>query len=174
MTCGMNNLEINWILCDVILCGWLGSTHQLTNKSSLPSSSMAVRHQPCLLTLRKMIQASETKCLRRLLLLGAQDQRLGAERDQLLCGPIRTSSGSCQKMETGMRHGSLSKSIFNSGRCRHRQRKCWMDNVREWTSPSCQNVSQWPPAETTVKRSLLNRPSCPPRRANWLNWAEPN
>ena len=36
MICEMNNLEIDWSLCsalnDVILCGWLGSKHQLTNK----------------------------------------------------------------------------------------------------------------------------------------------
>ena len=35
MTCKMNNLEIGWSLCsahDVILCGWLGSKHQLTSQ----------------------------------------------------------------------------------------------------------------------------------------------
>ena len=33
-------------------------------------------------------------------LLGAQDQRLGAEQDQLLCGATGTSSGNCQETET--------------------------------------------------------------------------
>ena len=32
MTCEMNNLEIKFVFSpDVILCGWLGSKHQLTN-----------------------------------------------------------------------------------------------------------------------------------------------
>ena len=34
------------------------------------------------------------------LLLGAQDQRLGAEQDQLHCGSTGTSSGNCQETET--------------------------------------------------------------------------
>ena len=33
-------------------------------------------------------------------LLEAQDQRLGAEQDQLPCGPAGTSSGNCQETET--------------------------------------------------------------------------
>ena len=36
------------------------------------------------------------------LLLGAQDQRLGAEQDQLPCGSTGTSSGKCQEAETRM------------------------------------------------------------------------
>ena len=51
------------------------------------------------------IQAFETKCLRKLLrnlLLGTQDQRLGAEQDQLPCGPTGTSSGTCEETETRM------------------------------------------------------------------------
>ena len=36
------------------------------------------------------------------LLLGAQDQQLGAKQDQLLCGPTGTSSGSCQETEISM------------------------------------------------------------------------
>ena len=34
------------------------------------------------------------------LLLGAQDQRLGAKQDQLPCGSTGTSSGNCQETET--------------------------------------------------------------------------
>ena len=36
------------------------------------------------------------------LLLGAQDQRLGAEQDQLPCGSTETSSGNHQETETCM------------------------------------------------------------------------
>ena len=35
-------------------------------------------------------------------LLGAQDQQLGVEQDQLPCGPTETSSGTCQETETCM------------------------------------------------------------------------
>ena len=36
------------------------------------------------------------------LLLGAQEQRLGAQQDQLPRGPTGTSPGNCQKTETRM------------------------------------------------------------------------
>ena len=68
-------------------------------------SPPAVKHGPCLLPLRKSIQAFETKHLRKLfsyLLLGAHDQRLGAEQDQLPCRSTGTSPGNCQEMETCM------------------------------------------------------------------------
>ena len=63
------------------------------------------------------------------------------------------------------RHDSLSKTILQDtlegGRRRGRQRKCWMDNIKAWTA-----CWQGPLAEKTGRRSLLNRPSCPPRRPN--------
>ena len=53
---------------------------------------------------KKRIQAFETKCMRKSfhinLLLGAEDQRLGAEQDQLPCWSTWTSSGNCQETET--------------------------------------------------------------------------
>ena len=77
------------------------------------------------------------------LLLGAQDQRLGAERDRLPCGPTGTSSGNFKKTKTRMvpiyqAYGhDLSKTILlgslEGGRLRGRQRKCWI-NVKEWTA----------------------------------------
>ena len=65
---------------------------------------MAVKHGPCLATLKKdpdfRNQMPEETSPQ--LILGAQDQRLGAEQDQLLCGSTGTSSGNCQEMETCM------------------------------------------------------------------------
>ena len=52
--------------------------------------------------LKKRMLAFNTKCMRKLLLLGAQDQRLGAGQDQLPCGSTGTSSSSCQETETYM------------------------------------------------------------------------
>ena len=61
------------------------------------------------------------------------------------------------------RHDRLSKTIlqgtFAVGRRRGRQRNCWMDNIKKWTSLPMQDCSQGPPAEMTQKGSLLNRPS---------------
>ena len=65
---------------------------------------MPVKHGPCLLTLRKdsgfRNQVHEKTAP--LLLLGAQDQRLGAEHDQLPCRSTGTSFGICQETETYM------------------------------------------------------------------------
>ena len=81
-----------------------------SNCSSLlspPSSSMAVKHGPCLLTLEKRSRRSkevpvETSTY---LLLGAQDQRLGAEQDQFPYWLTGTFSGNCQETETCMVRG---------------------------------------------------------------------
>ena len=79
-----------------------------------------------------------------LLLLGTQDQRLGAEQDQLPCGSTGTSSGKCQETETCMNQACHTprqpllnyppKGIFKDWRRCGRQRKYWMDNIKEWTS----------------------------------------
>ena len=77
------------------------------------------------------------------LLLGAQDQQLGAEQDQLPYGSTGTSSCNCQEMETCMVQAShMSQQPLQnhpSGhlgewRCRGWQRKCCMDNIKESTS----------------------------------------
>ena len=44
------------------------------------------------------------------LLLGAQDQQLGMEQDQVCCGPTGISSGDCQDMITRM---VLGGAMFN-------------------------------------------------------------
>ena len=58
------------------------------------------------------------------------------------------------------RHDSLSKTILQGtlegGRRRGRQRKCWMDNIKDWIS-----LPMPEPQEKTGRGSLLNRPSCP-------------
>ena len=66
---------------------------------------MAVKHGPCLLTLNKKDpgcwnQVSEETFPH--LLLGAQDQRLGAEQGPLPYGSTGTSSGKCHEKETCM------------------------------------------------------------------------
>ena len=101
---------------------------------------MAVKHGPCLPTLKKRAQAFETKCISYLehktnnwvrskisVLVGAQEPLMATvKRRKLACFGHVT------------RHDSLSKTIlqgtFEGGPRRSRQRKCWMDNIKEWTS----------------------------------------
>ena len=47
---------------------------------------------------------------------------------------------------------------FENGRRRGRQRKCWMDNIKDGYPCPCQNSSLGPLAEKTGRGSLLNLP----------------
>ena len=77
---------------------------------------------------------------------------------------------------------SLSKTFLlgtlEGGRRCGRQRECWMDNIKEWTS-SCPNqyCSQYLHAEKTERESLMNESSFmssrQPNRLKGLNWTLP-
>ena len=65
------------------------------------------------------------------------------------------------------RHGSLSKTLLQGTlegeRRRGRQRKCWMDNIKEWTYlPMPELLTKASCRKKTGRESLLNRPSYPP------------
>ena len=86
---------------------WRCNTVVFTDKFKLYkslSSPLFFTKGPCLLTEQKgpgfRKQVSEEASPH--LLLRAQDQRLGAKQDQLPCGSIGTSSGTCQQTETCM------------------------------------------------------------------------
>ena len=130
------------------------------------ASSMVVKHRPCLLTLKKRIQAFKTKMPEETplhLLLGSQDQRLSAEQDQLPYGSSGTSSGNCQR--DGHLHGAgMSHPIIASPKPSFRA--AWRvgdavvgrRNVGWTTSKSghpspCQNCSQGPPAGKKNKQT---------------------
>ena len=98
------------------------------------------------------------------LLFGAQDQRLGSDKDQLPCGSTGTS-GDCQETETCMVTTASPKPFFRAPR-RVRDAVVGRGNAGWTTSKSghifpCQNCSQGPPAEKTGRGSLLNPLSCP-------------
>ena len=63
-----------------------------------------------------------------------------------------------------MRHNSLSKATFHGtsegGQRLGRQRKGWMDEVKEWMSSPMPRDGL--PQKKTGRGSLMNRPSCPP------------
>ena len=105
------------------------------------------------------------------LLIEAQDQRLGAERDQLFCGSTGISSRNCQDTETLM--------VRSCHAPQQRLQNPPSGYLGGWVTPwsaeemlngQCQRVdslptqicSQWLPAEKTGRRSLLNRPSSSP------------
>ena len=88
--------------------GALQASSSSTSLLSPPSSSVAVKHGPCWLTLKKKkkgdpgFQTQEHEETSPYLLLRAQDQRLGAEQDQLHGGFTRFSSVNWQQTETCM------------------------------------------------------------------------
>ena len=112
-------------------------------------------------------------------LLGAQDQRLGAEKDQLPCGSTVLATVKKRKLAWFghvTRHDSLSKTILQGtlkgGRRHGRQRKCWMGNIKNWTSLSKPELFTRASCRKGRKRisaesSLMPAPSPPsPRRPN--------
>ena len=116
-------------------------------------------------------------------LLGAQDQRLGAEQDQP-GGLTGTSSGKCQETETRIFQACHTpRQPLQNHPSRHLERRAtpWSGRGNSrWTtsinghSCLCQKCSQWLPAEKTGRGSPLNQPSCPPRRPNRSkDWNEP-
>ena len=113
------------------------------------------------------------------LLLGAQDQQPGAEKDQLPCGSTGTPATFKRRKHAWFGHitphDGLSKAIpqgtLEDGRRRGRQRRWWIDNIRDLTSPpvpelltraSCSKDWKRIPAE-----SFLMSPGQPNRLRNW-------
>ena len=118
------------------------------------------------------------------LLLGAQDQRMRADQDHFLCGPTEISSGNCQETVSQMVracHASQLQPLWNHPprRRRGRQRKCWTDNIKDWTSlpmpelltmASCRK--KW---KRTSAESFLMFLRGPDRSRDWteLKWTYP-
>ena len=148
-------------------------------------------HWPCLLTQKKedpgfrnQVREETSPCL----LLGAQDQWLGAEQDQLYYGSTGTSCGNCQEMETSMHRachtpwqplqnhpsGHLGGWVTAHAMA-GRQNAGWTTS-KSGHPCQCQNCSQGPPAEETGRRSLLNHPPCPSDdpvgQGTELNWLQ--
>ena len=117
----------------------------MSEEDSPPSSSMAVKHGPCLLT-EKGIQAFETKCPKKLVRISCLEHETNdwvqieiffhvGPQEPLLATVKRRKLALFRRVT---RHDSLSKTILQGTlegeRHRGRQRKCWMDNIKEWTS----------------------------------------
>ena len=106
---------------------------------------MAVKRGPCLLT-EERIRAFETKCMRKLLPISYLEQKTNdwvRSTINFLVGPQEPVLTTVKRQKlAGFRHVThhdiLSKTILQGtlkgGRRRGRQRKCWMDNIKEWAS----------------------------------------
>ena len=109
---------------------------------------MAVKHGLCLLT-EKRIQTFETKCMRKLLCISYSEHKTNdcvRSKINFLVDPVTrstvTSSATVRRRKLARfghvtRYDSLSKTILQGtweGRQRRgRQRKCWMDNIKDLT-----------------------------------------
>ena len=76
-------------------------------------------------------------------LFGSQDQQLGVEQDQLPCGSKEPLLATVKRWKLtwfwhATHHNSLSKTFLQGtmegGQYHGWQRKCWMGNIKEWTS----------------------------------------
>ena len=125
------------------------------------------------MTLQKRIQAFKTEFLRkhfRICCLEHKTNDWMQSKINFLVGPQEPLLATVKGRKLSwfwhvMRHDSLFKSILQGtledGRHCGRQRKCWMDNIKEWTSLPMAELLQIA-RRKDWKRILLNRPSCPP------------
>ena len=134
----------------------------------------------------KRIQAFETKCLRKLLRISYlehktndRDQRAGSTSLWVHRNLFWQLSRDGNLHGSAMSHDILSKTILHctldSGRRRGRQRKCWLDNIKEWTSLPMPEVLTRASCRTDWKRisaesSLMSHDDSPPDDPTELNW----
>ena len=121
---------------------WQCNTISFASKLTLHNKSVAVKQGPCLLTPRKGPRLSKEH----------NTNDWVRSKANFLVGPQEPLPATVrrQKLEWFRachtpRH-PLQKPFFTApwrvgGRC-DRQRKCWMDNIKDWTSCPCQNCSQ--------------------------------
>ena len=142
-------------------------------------SSMAVKHGPCLLTLRKRsrplkpsawgnFSASPTYSTRPVTGYGARSTPLWVH-SKLLWQLSKDGSLHC----SGTRHAmTASRKLSLKAPWRVGDAMVSSGNAG-WTTPKsghpcpCQNCSQGPPAEKTGRGSLLDHPPCPPNDPIW-------
>ena len=107
---------------------------------------MSVKHRPCLLTEQRN-QAFESKCLRKFLCISCLEHktndwvqskinfRLGLQEPP----PATVKRQKLAWFRHVTCHDSLWKTILmgtlEGGQFRGWQRKCWMDNIKDWTYP---------------------------------------
>ena len=140
-----------------------------TSLWSPPSSSTAVKHGLCWLTLKKRIQAFETKDMRKLFRISYFEHKTNdwlRGQEQLPCGSTGTFSGNCHKTEicmvracrTPRQHLQNHPSGHLRGWATPWQAEEMLDGQHQSGQSPCQSCSQGSPAEKSGRGYLPNRP----------------
>ena len=117
------------------------------------------------------------------LLLGAEDQRLGAEQDQLpIVGPQEPLLATIKRQKLAWfghvtSHDSLFQTIrqgtLEGGWCHGWQRKYWVDNIKEWTSlpmPELLTMASSRKQKRITAESSVVSPEPPSQSMDWTEW----
>ena len=103
-------------------------------------------------------------------------QRLGAEQDQLPCGSTGTCSSNCQETDICLvwacHTPRLHLQNYSSGHLgglesRSLQKKCWMDNLKEWTSLPMPELLTRASCRKDWKRISAESSLMSPRQPSW-------
>ena len=125
----------------------------------------------------KRIRSFETKSMRRMLGISWREHKTNEyvmKRVKDLVGPQEPLLTTVKRRKLvwfghTTRHNSLSKTIMQGtvagARKRGRQRKCWIDNIKEWTAMTTQNLLIAANNRDTWRRESVSAASMsPPRR----------
>ena len=161
---------------------------------SPPYSYTAVKHGPCLVNYTKKkkkkkrrTQAFETKCMRKLLRIFYLEHKTSIwvwSKINFLVGPEECLLAIVKRRKLAWfghvtRHDSLSKTIlrgiFGGGRRCGRQKKRWMDNIKEWTFLSMPKLLTKASCRKEWKRISAESSLMSSRRPDrWRDWTELN
>ena len=152
---------------------------------------MVVKQGPCLLTekkKKKRIQGFDTMCLRKPLRISFLEHKTNdwvRSEISFLVDPQEPLLATVKRLKLAWfghvtRHENLSKPVLQDtvegGRRRGRQRKCWLDNIREWTSLPMPELFTMGSSRKDRNRisaeSSVVSPRRPSRSKDWteLNW----
>ena len=113
----------------------------------------------------KRIQVFKTKCMRKLLRISYLEHKTNdwvRSKTSFLVGPQEPLLATIKRQkfawfEHARRHNSLSKTILQGtlegGRYCARQRKSWMDNIKEWTYMPAPELLTWVACRKDWKRT---------------------
>ena len=145
---------------------------------------MAVKHCPCLLTVKKgprFLKPSAWENFSASLIRRTRPTTWVQIKINFLLCPQEPLLAAVKRQKLAwfghvIHHDSLSKTILQgtleSGWCCGWERKCWMDNIKEWTSlpmpelltrASCRKDCK----SISTESSLMSPPPPPPQRPNW-------
>ena len=136
-----------------------------TSLLSPPFFSMAVKHGPCLLTLKKGSKLFETSCMRKLLRISHLEHKANYCVRSKIKFFVVNRNLFWQLSKDGNLHGpgisyatTASRAPWRVGDAVVGRENAGWTTLKSGHPCPCQNCSQGPPAEKTGRGSLLNRP----------------